>query len=102
LGKYEQGIINPLFVKKTGSKYGKIINANSPEDRLKAMQNLTGINLGNPTKILMITNILGAEEIDQEAIDEIRGECENYGTVLVYEFITIYIQHINSIFNNKF
>jgi len=85
LGKHEQGIINPLFVKKTGSKYGKIINANSPEDRLKALQNLTGVNLGNPTRILLLTNILTPEEIDQEGIDEIRGECENYGTVLVFK-----------------
>jgi len=70
-------------VKKTGSKYGKIINANSAEDRIKALQNLTGLNLGNPTRILVLTNILTPEEIDQESIDEIRGECENYGTVLV-------------------
>ena len=89
MGKYEQGIINPLFVKKTGSKYGKIINANSPEDRLKALQNQNGIiniNIKNPTKILMLTNILTSDEIDQESIDELRGECENYGTVLVINF----------------
>lgn len=86
MGKYEQGIINPLFVKKTGSKYGKIINANNPEDRAKALQNQNDPSIlcnKNATKVLMITNILSPETIDQESIDEIRAECENYGTVLV-------------------
>jgi hypothetical protein len=85
LGKYEQGIINPLFVKKTGSKYGKIINANSPEDRISTFQQnqIDIFNKIKPTKIIMVTNILSEEMIDQESIDEIRGECENYGTILV-------------------
>ena len=85
MGKYEQGIINPLFVKKTGSKYGKIINANSPEDRISNLQqNQVDIfEKIKPTKILMVTNILSEDTIDQESIDEIRGECENFGTILV-------------------
>lgn len=85
MGKFEQGIINPLFVKKTGSKYGKIINANSPEDRINNFnQNQKDIfEKMKPTKILMVTNILTEDMIDQESIDEIRGECENYGTILV-------------------
>ncbi len=85
MGKYEQGIINPLFVKKTGSKYGKIINANSPEDRISTFQQnqIDIFNKIKPTKIIMVTNILSEEMIDQESIDEIRGECENYGTILV-------------------
>jgi len=88
LGKFEQGIINPLFVKKTGSKYGKIINANSPEDRVSNFQQSQIDIFGKikPTKILMVTNILSEDMIDQESIDEIRGECENFGTILVKLF----------------
>jgi hypothetical protein len=92
LGKYEQGIINPLFVKKTGSKYGKIINANSPEDRISTFQQsqIDIFEKIKPTKIIMVTNILSEEMIDQESIDEIRGECENYGTILVKNILNKY------------
>jgi len=69
------------MVKKTGERYGIIINANTnisqPEVDIKNFFNRT------PTKILLITNIVSKNEINEEIYHEIRAECENYGIVEV-------------------
>ena len=43
----------------------------------------------------MVTNILSEDMIDQESIDEIRGECENFGTILVKLFFNKIIGYEN-------
>ncbi len=71
------------MVKKTGEKYGIIINANTniyqPENKVdpKNFFNRT------PTKILLITNMVSKREINEETYHEIRAECQNYGIVVV-------------------
>jgi hypothetical protein len=79
LGKYEQGIVTPLIVKKTGEKFGIIIDSNTKIEERK-------INIKNfynrlPTRVLMITNIIYPDEIDNETYLEIKEEFDTYGFV---------------------
>lgn len=84
LGKLEQGIVTPLMVKKTGDKYGIIINANKKASPIE--ENIISIdNFYNraPTRVLMITNMVNKDEISEEIYHDIKEECENYGIVIV-------------------
>ena len=75
-----------MIVKKTGDKFGIIINSNTKDENGRDYNNLINFESfynRSPTKILMLTNILSHDLIDQESIEEIREECNNYGTVVV-------------------
>lgn len=94
LGKNEQGIVTPLMVKKTGEKYGIIINANTTALNLSEPKlNIKNFYNRNPTKILMVTNIVDKDEVNQDIYLEIREEFENYGTVIVLMlYLLLYIK----------
>lgn len=110
LGKDEQGISRALEVEKTSIRGGKIIpnpekefaipeppvfavpeapvvgtldssNVSSPE------QSITEI-MKNPTKVVLLRNMVGPGEVDEELEPEVKEECSKYGEVMkcvIYE-----------------
>ncbi|KAF6150646.1 hypothetical protein GIB67_022258 [Kingdonia uniflora] len=83
LGKQEQGITTPLMAKKTDRRAGVIVNA-SAEKKLPKSVNLNG----PPTRVLLLRNMVGPGEVDDELEDEVASECAKYGTVtrvLIFE-----------------
>lgn len=85
LGKQEQGITTPLMAKKTDRRAGVIVNASETKPEKKAK----GVNLnGPPTRVLLLRNMVGPGEVDDELEDEVASECAKYGTVtrvLIFE-----------------
>ncbi|KAJ4702986.1 DNA-damage-repair/toleration protein [Melia azedarach] len=85
LGKQEQGITTPLMAKKTDRRAGVIVNAseNKSEKKVKSA-NLNG----PPTRVLLLRNMVGPGEVDDELEEEVGSECAKYGTVtrvLIFE-----------------
>ncbi|XP_015883069.2 DNA-damage-repair/toleration protein DRT111, chloroplastic [Ziziphus jujuba] len=85
LGKQEQGITTPLMAKKTDRRAGVIVNASDtkPEKKVKSA-NFNGV----PTRVLLLRNMVGPGEVDDELEDEVGSECAKYGTVtrvLIFE-----------------
>ncbi|XP_071486183.1 splicing factor 45-like [Diadema antillarum] len=108
LGKSEQGISTALLVEKTSRRGGKIINKDkeaqgeqvtmpppampppvmppppAPKGGPPTISNI----LKNPTKILLLTNMVGPGEVDDDLQPETAEECSKYGDVvkvLIYE-----------------
>ncbi|XP_012075631.1 DNA-damage-repair/toleration protein DRT111, chloroplastic isoform X2 [Jatropha curcas] len=85
LGKQEQGITTPLMAKKTDRRAGVIVNASEtkPEKKVKS------VNIhGQPTRVLLLRNMVGPGEVDDELEEEVGSECAKYGTVtrvLIFE-----------------
>lgn len=83
LGKQEQGITTPLMARKTDRRAGVIVNA-SAEKKPK-----TGVSIsGPPTRVVLLRNMVGPGEVDDELEDEVTSECGKYGNVtrvLIFE-----------------
>lgn len=84
LGKYEQGIVTPLYIKKIHERFGIIINENI---------NKTNYNM-NPTRIIVITNIINPDDIQLENYNEIRMEVEKFGIVKEVKFFQFDMENI--------
>lgn len=85
LGKQEQGITTPLMAKKTDRRAGVIVNAS--ETKLEKKAKSVSLN-GPPTRVLLLRNMVGPGEVDDELEDEVASECAKYGTVtrvLIFE-----------------
>ncbi|CAN8290620.1 unnamed protein product [Cochlearia groenlandica] len=87
LGKSEQGITTPLMAKKTDRRAGVIVNAS--ENKSSSEKKVKSVNInGEPTKVLLLRNMVGPGEVDDELEDEVGSECGKYGTVtrvLIFE-----------------
>lgn len=99
LGKQEQGITTPLMARKTDKRAGVIVNASpmerdtaaaaaavTPGGAVKAKGG-TAIN-GPPTRVVLLKNMVGPGEVDDELEDEVASECSKYGNVtkvLIFE-----------------
>ncbi|GAV67251.1 G-patch domain-containing protein [Cephalotus follicularis] len=85
LGKQEQGITTPLVAKKTDRRAGVIVNASDN----KSDKKVKGVSFnGPPTRILLLRNMVGPGEVDDELEDEVASECAKYGMVtrvLIFE-----------------
>lgn len=92
LGKASQGISTALAVEKTSFKGGKIVNVAAEREQLveeekKKVKSLTSI-IKNPTKVILLENMVGPGEVDNDLQPEVIEECTKYGEVkncLVYE-----------------
>uniref|UniRef100_I3K1B0 Splicing factor 45 n=2 Tax=Oreochromis TaxID=8139 RepID=I3K1B0_ORENI len=90
LGKHEQGLSTALSVEKTSKRGGKIIIGDAAEKRKSDLSDsskksdanpLTEI-LKNPTKVVLLRNMVGRGEVDEDLEGETKEECEKYGKVV--------------------
>lgn len=84
LGKEGQGMVNPLVMQKTDQKTGRIVEgvkreataapAGQPESKqAKASPKLP------PTRVLLLTNMVGAGDVDEDLQEETAEEASKYG-----------------------
>ncbi|KAJ6666268.1 hypothetical protein lerEdw1_000540 [Lerista edwardsae] len=84
LGKHEQGLSTALSVEKTSKRGGKIIvgdAADKADASKKSDSNPLTEILKCPTKVVLLRNMVGAGEVDEELEGETKEECEKYGKV---------------------
>lgn len=101
LGKHEQGLSTALSVEKTSKRGGKIIVGDAAEkagsglaadsstsaaaaadaSKKSDANPLTEI-LKNPTKVVLLRNMVGPGEVDEDLEEETKEECEKYGKVV--------------------
>lgn len=96
LGKQEQGISTALQVEKTSKNGGVIVNSANNDD-FSAMppppvveQATVGSEteksvtemLKNPTRVIVLRNMVGRGQVDAELEPEVREECSKFGEVL--------------------
>ncbi|XP_048357786.1 splicing factor 45 isoform X2 [Sphaerodactylus townsendi] len=83
LGKHEQGLSTALSVEKTSKRGGKIIvgDAADKDASKKSDSNPLTEILKCPTKVVLLRNMVGAGEVDEELEGETKEECEKYGKV---------------------
>ncbi|XP_031561194.1 splicing factor 45-like [Actinia tenebrosa] len=88
LGKQEQGINTCLQVEKTSKRGGKIINKDK-ESKTQASESDSLISaMKNPTKVVLLRNMVGPGEVDDDLQPETAEECAKYGEVnkvIIYE-----------------
>lgn len=87
LGKQEQGITTPLMAKKTDRRAGVIVNASETKQQQEKKVKSVNFN-GPPTRVLLLRNMVGPGEVDDELEEEVGSECAKYGTVtrvLIFE-----------------
>ncbi len=92
LGKESQGISTALAVQKTSFRGGKIVNVSAErekekEEEKKKVQSVMPL-LKNPTKVVLLQNMVGPGEVDDDLQPEVVEECSKYGDVrqcLIYE-----------------
>ncbi|KAI7692860.1 Splicing factor 45 [Sarcoptes scabiei] len=78
LGKLEQGINKALLVEKTSKTQGKIILETE-----KKLENLPITEmLKNPSRVVLLRNMVGPGEVDNELEPETKEECSKYGEVI--------------------
>ncbi|XP_077329336.1 splicing factor 45 [Lithobates pipiens] len=85
LGKHEQGLSTALSVEKTSKRGGKIIIGDLA-DKAESSKKGTDPNplteiLKCPTKVVLLRNMVGAGEVDEDLEAETKEECEKYGKV---------------------
>uniref|UniRef100_A0A8C5MEU8 Splicing factor 45 n=1 Tax=Leptobrachium leishanense TaxID=445787 RepID=A0A8C5MEU8_9ANUR len=84
LGKHEQGLSTALSVEKTSKRGGKIIIgdlADKVDSSKKSDANPLTEILKCPTKVVLLRNMVGAGEVDEDLEAETKEECEKYGKV---------------------
>uniref|UniRef100_A0A669F2X5 Splicing factor 45 n=2 Tax=Oreochromis TaxID=8139 RepID=A0A669F2X5_ORENI len=83
LGKHEQGLSTALSVEKTSKRGGKIIIGDAEKNMItfSDANPLTEI-LKNPTKVVLLRNMVGRGEVDEDLEGETKEECEKYGKVV--------------------
>ncbi|XP_076939549.1 DNA-damage-repair/toleration protein 111-like [Bidens hawaiensis] len=87
LGKQEQGITTPLVAKKTDRRAGVIVNAGEAKQQVEKKTRGVSIN-GTPTRVVLLRNMVGPGEVDDDLESEVAEECSKYGTVtrvLIFE-----------------
>ncbi|XP_056131841.1 splicing factor 45 [Lampris incognitus] len=101
LGKHEQGLSTALSVEKTSKRGGKIIIGDATEkpgsgqpgaaeassggfsaDSKKSETNPLTEILKCPTKVVLLRNMVGRGEVDEDLEGETKEECEKYGKVI--------------------
>jgi splicing factor 45 len=79
LGKEGQGITAPLMARKTDKNVAVIEQAPS---KPAAPKPTPGTNFNRqPTRVVMLTNMVGKGEIDEDLADETKDEASKYGEI---------------------
>eukprot|EP00191_Tetraselmis_sp_GSL018_P003946 CAMPEP_0177602772 /NCGR_PEP_ID=MMETSP0419_2-20121207/15085_1 /TAXON_ID=582737 /ORGANISM="Tetraselmis sp., Strain GSL018" /LENGTH=319 /DNA_ID=CAMNT_0019096355 /DNA_START=276 /DNA_END=1236 /DNA_ORIENTATION=+ len=71
LGKARQGMTTPLMAQKTDTHSAVIVNA----------EPVTAPPPGNPDDVVLLRNMVGPGEVDEQLEDEVAEECSKYGQV---------------------
>ncbi|XP_047245621.1 splicing factor 45 isoform X2 [Girardinichthys multiradiatus] len=102
LGKHEQGLSTALSVEKTSKRGGKIIIGDAAEKPGSSQSGAADTSSGgsaadsskkseanplteilkNPTKVVLLRNMVGRGEVDEDLEGETKEECEKYGKVV--------------------
>ncbi|XP_071358554.1 splicing factor 45 isoform X1 [Trachinotus anak] len=102
LGKHEQGLSTALSVEKTSKRGGKIIIGDAAEKPGSSLSGVAETSVGgfaadsskktetnplteilkNPTKVVLLRNMVGRGEVDEDLEGETKEECEKYGKVV--------------------
>ncbi|XP_041113699.1 splicing factor 45 isoform X1 [Polyodon spathula] len=104
LGKHEQGLSTALSVEKTSKRGGKIIVGDAADKSAAASQPIVPVSEMNtwntvdaskksdgnplteilkfPTKVVLLRNMVGSGEVDEDLEGETKEECEKYGKVV--------------------
>ncbi|XP_026218548.1 splicing factor 45 [Anabas testudineus] len=102
LGKHEQGLSTALSVEKTSKRGGKIIVGDAAEKPGSSQSGGLEASVGgsaadpgkktetnplteilkNPTKVVLLRNMVGRGEVDEDLEGETKEECEKYGKVV--------------------
>eukprot|EP00892_Ulva_mutabilis_P003856 jgi/Ulvmu1/1842/UM119_0061.1 len=75
LGKERQGISAPIILQKTDARTGVIVNAQPIAGR-------PALPPGNPSRVLLLRNMVGPGEVDEGLEDEVAEEVSKFGDVL--------------------
>ncbi|CAN8026329.1 unnamed protein product, partial [Ixodes persulcatus] len=93
LGKLEQGMSQALLVEKTSKRGGKIIHEKdipkqaepaslSPQpSQQQTAESITDM-MRNPSKVVLLRNMVGPGEVDEDLEPETKEECSKYGEVV--------------------
>eukprot|EP00741_Cyanophora_paradoxa_P004293 tig00000792_g4167.t1 len=83
LGKSNQGITTALDTRKTSNRQGVIVNAGAPGSMAGGLGGGRSRPLGavQPTKILLLQNMVAPGEVDPDLQAETAEECQKYGRV---------------------
>eukprot|EP00878_Enallax_costatus_P009125 GHUV01009539.1.p1 GENE.GHUV01009539.1~~GHUV01009539.1.p1 ORF type:complete len:208 (+),score=77.54 GHUV01009539.1:61-624(+) len=88
LGRHRQGMATPLVAQKTAAHAGVIVNADLPPDK---RQKTGAVFNGPPTRVLVLRNMVGPGEVDEELEEEVGTELTKYGNVedvMIFEVTT--------------
>lgn len=97
LGRNKQGIVNPLMVQKTDKRAGTIVNSpliaqSAAADGAPAPKKPKGgMIMGTPTRVVLLRNMVGPGQVDEDLEDEVANECSKYGqvqSVMIFEVTT--------------
>ncbi|XP_069141156.1 splicing factor 45-like isoform X2 [Argopecten irradians] len=82
LGKSEQGMSTALQVEKTSKRGGKIIHEKDiPKESPREPTPNTNL-LKNPSKVILLRNMVAPGDVDEELEQETSEECSKYGRVI--------------------
>mmetsp|Transcript_106289 Transcript_106289/g.299047 ORF Transcript_106289/g.299047 Transcript_106289/m.299047 type:complete len:436 (+) Transcript_106289:107-1414(+) len=86
LGKDSQGMATPLVLQKTDKAAGKIVEgakreAPTPQGQPEAKQPKAAPVNRAPTRVLLLNNLVGAGEVDEDLEEETAEEASKYGKI---------------------
>ncbi|CAK0782714.1 hypothetical protein CVIRNUC_005909 [Coccomyxa viridis] len=90
LGKSQQGMTTPLMAHKKDGRSGIIVNADSAHSTAGHQDKKARIIRGVPSKVILLRNMVGPGEVDDDLEDEVGMECSKYGgvqSVLIFEVL---------------
>ncbi|MCD7465176.1 hypothetical protein HAX54_000741 [Datura stramonium] len=99
LGKLEQGITTPLMAKKTDKRGGVIVasEAKQQQQQQPPEKKVKSVNFNMPpTRVVLLRNMVGPGEVDDDLEGEVAEECTKFGTVtrvLIFEITEANFPH---------
>ncbi|CAN4080273.1 unnamed protein product [Withania somnifera] len=101
LGKLEQGITTPLMAKKTDKRGGVIVASEAKQQQQQQQQppekKVKSVNFNMPpTRVVLLRNMVGPGEVDDDLEGEVAEECSKFGTVtrvLIFEITEVNFPH---------
>lgn len=88
LGKDEQGMSSPLEVEKSGANSCRIVEASQRVDTVEPKPSASAKDTRmaelsrNSTRVLLLQNMVGPGEVDDDLEQETKEECKKYGDVV--------------------